>query len=86
MYSSQQAVPNLYLERSVADVASLGSYQHSSDRNSSKCSQGNQCSSSSTHQVDTQVQKKRKLDLVKCGRCRIDKQKVVFIPSLPLCL
>jgi hypothetical protein len=86
MYSSQQAAPNLYLQPSAAEKASLGSYQHSSDRNSSKRSREDQYTTSSTYQADMEVQKKRKLDLVKCERCRMDKQKVGSVLSLPLCL
>jgi hypothetical protein len=85
MYSSQQAAPNLYLQPPTAEIASLGSYQHLSDRKSSKRSCEEQYSSSSTHREDTEVQKKRKLDLVKCERCRIDKQKVGSILRLSLC-
>jgi hypothetical protein len=74
------------LQSTVADIASFVFYQHSSDRNSSKRNREDQCSTSSTHQEDTEIQKKRKLDLVKCERCRIDKQKVGSILSLPFCL
>jgi hypothetical protein len=77
---------NLYRQPPVANSASLGSCQHSSDLNSSKRSREDQYSSSSTHQEDTEVQKKRKLDLVKCERCRVDKQKVGSILSPPLYL
>jgi hypothetical protein len=45
---------NLYRQPPVANSASLGSCQHSSDLNSSKRSREDQYSSSSTHQEDTE--------------------------------
>jgi hypothetical protein len=87
MYSSQpDAPPNMVLQSPVAGMTSLSFYQHPSDRNSSKRGLEEPYSSNSTHQEDAEVQKKRKLDLVKCERCRIDKQKVALNLSLLLCL
>ena len=57
----------------ISNEASLGQYQQSSG---SKRNHEHQYLSSSAHQEDAGLQKKRKLDLVKCERCRIDKQKV----------